>query len=484
MKKAIILGAFLCSVFMLSQIGINTPNPQATLDIVAKTTDGSSPEGVLLPRLTGDEIRSANDLYGADQTGTVIFATSATSSLDYGGKTENINGQGYYYFDGTKWLKMKENSWNMEGNSGTDSGVHFVGTTDQQDLIFKRNDFVSGIIGSNITSFGYQSMKQDVDPGSQNVAFGHGVLRSLTTGLFNTGVGSGVLHNNTKGSSNVAIGNSALMRNTEGNSNIALGGAAMVSNTTGGFNIGIGETSLWSNTTGVYNIGLGWNALKENISGYNNVAIGISAGSKSTGDMNIFIGPSAGSNITGSGNTIIGFSAGNSTTGETKELNNRLIIASGGVNVPPLIDGDFWAQSLKVNGTFEINKQTGNGAIKIVDGTQGIGKVLTSDADGTGTWKNPSPFKMLIADYTITGDDHNAVLLADSTAEIAVIVPQGLPSGFSCKIIQNGPGQVKVTAPDVTLNSSQGLKSRMQYSVIEVIVIDHTRAIVTGDTII
>lgn len=37
---------------------------------------------------------------------------------------------------------------------------------------------------------------------------------------------------------------------------------------------------------------------------------------------------------------------------------------------------------------LEINNGTVNGSVKIIDGTQGEGKVLTSDADGLATWRN------------------------------------------------------------------------------------------------
>ncbi|MEG0927226.1 hypothetical protein [Chryseobacterium sp.] len=485
MKKVITLGAFLCYFFAQSQIGINTPNPRATLDIAAKTSDGSSPEGVIFPKLTGDEIKSADVHYGADQVGAIIFATSGVSSSEYGSKTENINIPGYYYFDGAKWIKMEQNSWNIEGNNGTDSNVHFIGTTDDQDLIFKRNNYVSGVIGQNITSFGYQNIKPDVDPGSQNVAFGHGVLSNLTSGEFNTGLGSGALHYTTTGSSNVGIGKSTLSNNTVGISNIAIGHSTMVSNVSGFSNIGIGEMGLWSNMTGSYNIAIGRESLKKNEDGIHNVAIGHYAGNESIGSMNTFIGELAGRNITGSGNVIIGFNAKTNSTGDAEELNNRLVIASGSIFAPPLIDGDFSAQTLKTNGTFEINNGTGNGAIKIVDGTQGAGKVLTSNADGVGTWQSQSPVKTIVSAYTITSTDNKGFLYINSNANISITVPDSLPVGFSCELIQKGVGQIVVTAGNgVTINSAQGLKSRTQYSVIKIILENTTSGIITGDTAI
>jgi hypothetical protein len=38
---------------------------------------------------------------------------------------------------------------------------------------------------------------------------------------------------------------------------------------------------------------------------------------------------------------------------------------------------------------LHVNSAT-NGAIRIVDGTQALGRVLTSDANGVGTWQQPS----------------------------------------------------------------------------------------------
>lgn len=92
------------SMFAFGQVGINNTAPKATLDITAKTTDGSKPEGVIAPRLTGDQIKDADAQYGSAQVGTIIYATSATNSPTT--KTANITAPGYYYFDGTKWSGM------------------------------------------------------------------------------------------------------------------------------------------------------------------------------------------------------------------------------------------------------------------------------------------------------------------------------------------------------------------------------------------
>lgn len=42
---------------------------------------------------------------------------------------------------------------------------------------------------------------------------------------------------------------------------------------------------------------------------------------------------------------------------------------------------------------FEINNETTNGAIKIADGNQAVGKILVSDANGIGSWQLPNSIK-------------------------------------------------------------------------------------------
>ncbi len=105
MKKNLSAAAVLfLSAVMYSQVGINNTAPKATLDITAKTTDGSQAEGFIAPRLTGGQIQSADAKYDSNQKGAIVYATSGTSIPST--KTVNINGEGYYYFDGTLWQKM------------------------------------------------------------------------------------------------------------------------------------------------------------------------------------------------------------------------------------------------------------------------------------------------------------------------------------------------------------------------------------------
>jgi len=189
-----------------------------------------------------------------------------------------------------------------------------------------------------------------------NVGVGKNSLFNNTSGNHNTAIGSYSQYYNMIGDSNTSVGYQALIDNTSGEGNVAIGTVALASNTTGNSNVAMGNSSLNRNSTGKLNVACGSDALRLNTEGNYNVAIGEHAGFSSLGDNNIFIGPYAGYYETGSHKLYIENS--NSTT--------------------PLIGGNFSTDEVTINGT-----------LAVVDGTQGVDKVLTSDANGKASWQTP-----------------------------------------------------------------------------------------------
>ncbi|WP_312172971.1 hypothetical protein [Chryseobacterium sp.] len=104
MKNIIALAVSLFSLTIFAQVGINNNTPKATLDITAQTINGSKPEGLLPPRLTGDQIQAGDAQYTAAQAGIIIYATAAATAPST--KTANITAPGYYFYDGTAWQKL------------------------------------------------------------------------------------------------------------------------------------------------------------------------------------------------------------------------------------------------------------------------------------------------------------------------------------------------------------------------------------------
>lgn len=173
------------------------------------------------------------------------------------------------------------------------------------------------------------------------------------------GIGTYVLENNSSGQDNVAIGHWAQRSNTTGENNIAIGTLALLNNTTGYSNTALGHLAAQFNTTGYFNTVVGSGALRLNISGNENTAIGTEAGANSTGNKNVFIGRQAGFLEEGSNKLYI--------ENSTADSSNALIY------------GEFDNDLLAINGTLRVN-----------DGTQADGYVLTSDANGNASWTVPS----------------------------------------------------------------------------------------------
>lgn len=337
--------------------------------------------------------------------------------------------------------------WNVTGNAGTTAGTNFIGTTDNVPLIFKVNSIHSGAIDQtrNNAYFG-QLSGSSTTTGSLNAGFGQEALQSVTSSNRNSGFGYQALKFTT-GSSNTGIGASALANNTTGNDNTALGKDALYQNTSGSFNLAAGTGALLTHVTGDNNVALGRDAHNGNSSGANNVVVGSLAGYSNNGSGNVFIGYNAAYNETGSNK----FYLANTSTTATPLLygdftNNYLGIGTTTANAPLQFnnnitqrkivlwegannDHQFYGLGLNVNALrYQVDasvadhvfysginstsslelmriKGTGNvgigtsspsatlhvaGTTRLVDGTEGLGKVLTSDASGNASWVTPA----------------------------------------------------------------------------------------------
>lgn len=111
MNKRIHFFIILLSVsFTYAQVGINTNDPKATLDVIVETQNINKPFGIIAPRITGVQLNNSNDLFGSDQNGTIVFVTSSAETTT--GKSKNVTERGYYYFDST-----------LDNGSGSNTGL-------------------------------------------------------------------------------------------------------------------------------------------------------------------------------------------------------------------------------------------------------------------------------------------------------------------------------------------------------------------------
>ena len=384
-----------------SQVGINTTMPAAQLDVKSSNqTTPANTDGILIPKI--DAFPATNPT--AAQNSMMVYLTTLSAGKQ----------PGFYYWDSatTSWVGFlgKNTGWTTTGNAGTNAGTNFIGTTDNQDLVFKRNNIVSGKITANNTAFGTTALNV-VSAGTNNSAYGNSALISNTIGGSNTAVGSSALNNNVDGNTNSAFGNDALHDNIDGYSNTAFGSSSLFKNTTGLYNVAMGAVSLTKNTEGIYNTAVGSEALYNNTLGSLNTAIGFDSGINITsGSNNIAVGANAAvpsptlDNQMSIGNIIYG--ADMSTT------------ALGKIGIGVLVP----TEKLEVAGkTKTTNLQMTTGAA--------LGRVLTSDATGNGIWTASSSIASGTLDQAY--DFGGAGLGRTITADAGAVTISGT-DGFLC----------------------------------------------------
>lgn len=298
MKKNIIaVSAFLLSTSVFGQVGIDTILPNATFDVTASPLNLSKVDGFIAPRLKGSELKAKDGLYDVPQTGAIIYVTEALLPATVTTKTANVTTIGYFYFDGLVWQKVgsgvtaaQTDDWHVTGNSSTIPGTHFIGTTDDKDIIFKRNNIQAGWLGTTNTTIGNSAMLSTIT-GANNSAFGRAAGSGNSTGSNNTMLGYQTMYQSTAGfgSNNVAVG-----ANAYSGTFISTVGAG-ANNTIIGANAGqlvIGNKNTFlGNNAGFKNV-------QETLSGSNNTLIGadtylpIIAGSNQLNISNVIFGTS------------------------------------------------------------------------------------------------------------------------------------------------------------------------------------------------
>ncbi|MGV0979984.1 beta strand repeat-containing protein [Empedobacter falsenii] len=271
MKKTLLSLALISITYCANaQVGVGTNTPQSTLDVVGKPTDTATPDGVIAPRVSVANLDAKNAAYTTAQTGAIVYVNdiSAGSTVT---ATAAVNAVGYYYFDGTKWVK-------------------FTPAAATQDL---------RLVGTN------NHLTQDAGIGSNG--------SSLGTGTDNIAIGSNTSNKITNASSTIAIGGSALSNLTSGQGNIA-----------------IGVQTQASTTTGTYNTAVGYNSLTQQNSYGNSTALGAYAMNNGFGNNNTAIGGYAGAGLAqNSDNTLVGANVLKANVG-TNPTGNTLI--GSGIN--------------------------------------------------------------------------------------------------------------------------------------------------------
>ncbi len=286
-------------------LGVNTSGAPAHNSAILDVS--STNKGILVPRMT----KAQKDAIASPATGLLVYQDGPDSI-------------GFHFYNGSGWAWIDTASgkagWALTGNSGTNSGEHFFGTTDDVPLSFRQNNAWLGRLNrSPRLYFIGDSAGISITSGYNNVGIGAKALNKQTTAYANVAIGNNAFQNNVTNLRNTVVGDSAmhyLSYNPGGNyfgDNTAVGSKALISMqptsvNDGGKNTAIGSESMYLNTTGYENTALGVSALRSNITGAGNTALGRSAARLSSkGNLNTYIGYVAGyHDSTSSGNTGVG----------------------------------------------------------------------------------------------------------------------------------------------------------------------------------
>lgn len=419
--------------YALQNNNTGTNNMAMGNSAMISNTTGNSNIGLGTGSLRSNTTGSNNIGMGADAL-----------SLNINGESNIGMGAGALYSNqsGNNNIGMGTNAL-RSNSSGRDnialgSIALFSNTTGVNNIAIGSSGLGQNTTGNNNIAMGTSALRANTT-GQRNIAIGESALYENTTGGYNIAMGVSTLSKNTTGASNVGIGVNALSNSTTGDSNIGIGNSALIANTTGAYNIGIGYFPLNKTTTGAHNIGLGYNSMEANTTGNYNLALGTYSLRKNTiGQHNSAFGLNAlQDNVTGSGNIALGNGSGewikgnsnihlgsaNFPSAATAELDNVVAIGNGisSTELTPstgqdntIILGHKNGHSFSPNvgiGTYKPDSKVhivanGPNAIKIVDTNQGAGKVLTSDANGVGTWKEPAaPIADFARQYARTATD-------------------------------------------------------------------------------
>jgi len=235
-------------------VGIGTASPQSKLSI------GSSSQFQVD---TVGNVKKINNI-------SYSFPSLQGSS----GQVLSNNGSGTL-----SWQNVGSGSsgWGLTGNSGTNSSVNYIGTTDTAGLTFKVYSTRAGFLDTKTFSTFYGVLAGISNTSAAyNTAIGYSSFYYNFSGTENTATGAFSLNNNGTGSGNAAFGENASYNNYQGNNNTAIGWSALKQNSAGSSNTAIGSWSLLNNASD-NNTAVGAYTLYTNAGGSNATAIGYKA---------------------------------------------------------------------------------------------------------------------------------------------------------------------------------------------------------------
>lgn len=406
------------SVLSTGEVGIGTPTPASGRILHVAGTAGTS--NVRMGSLSGAAV-----------------ATSWTPTANDGIVVADVNGD---LLKRSVSSVVGELGWSLLGNAGTSSATNFLGTTDNQALMFRVNNQPMGTLNEALgaVAFGENALQSNAS-GSALIAIGEDALRNTTdnstllgigryagrsltggAGLKNnhfflghyagenfdndedpvTIIGNYAYNQGGAGLGLVIVGYRAAFSMNSDNATV-IGAHAGENIVSGSGSVIIGAQAMQTATSANNVVAIGENVMNSAIApNSGNVAIGSGAlQSLTTGSNNVGVGINVGNSLhtIGSGNVYLGANAGPSVGG----LNNAIAIGQNSVvsQSNSLILGGTGADQVDVGigvtaPTNRLHVVSTANPIRAVGLQSGAGtdSVVTVDATGVLRMRNASNF--------------------------------------------------------------------------------------------
>ncbi|WP_333661445.1 hypothetical protein [Chishuiella changwenlii] len=125
-KYYLLIGSIFVAIQLNAQVGVNTENPNATMEVASSPSNINQADGFIPPKLSGEQLKAKDGAYQTAQTGSIVYVTAAVNSPSP--KTINVTTVGYYYFDGNVWKKMTGSVDASNGLTLLDENIKLGGT--------------------------------------------------------------------------------------------------------------------------------------------------------------------------------------------------------------------------------------------------------------------------------------------------------------------------------------------------------------------
>lgn len=291
MKKLLLSAILILHIaFLYSQnVGINAtggaPNASAGLDVDFNN------RGVLIPRVALTATNAAGPIT-SPATSLLVYNTATA------GTAPNNVTPGYYYWNGTAWVRLLNNdgnnglSWLTTGNNGTTVANNFIGTIDNQSFAIRTNNtermriLNTGLVGINTTA---PVMMLDVtwNTTTANNAAIRGSVTAASASVYGVlgiaqsenGMGIFGFNSNASGTGVIGAGNNLAAQFLTGGS-----GGAFTSSNVGVFGYGNNTAASWGvygqsiNATGIGVVGVATVNTGTGMFAINSAANGTAAG--------------------------------------------------------------------------------------------------------------------------------------------------------------------------------------------------------------